>query len=216
MRRVLGLDPVLLATISPATPALEFTGERFTPETRGAIWHEHWHRYCAVLPLAQGKRVLDAACGEGYGSYLLVQTARSVVGVDIDSRSIAHAASRYARPGLEFVAASVTALPQADASFDLVVSFETIEHLAEQRAMLAEFRRVLGATGCLVISSPNRPVYRGLAEGKEEINHFHVKELDRAELKALLDDSRVGNQKTGREQQKAHQGARDQMRRRPR
>ena len=74
-------------------------------------------------------------------------------------------------------------MPLPSASVDLVVSFETIEHLREQREMLAEFRRVLAADGVLVISSPNRPVYN---EGGGIDNHYHVRELDRAELAALL------------------------------
>jgi SAM-dependent methyltransferase len=78
----------------------------------------------------------------------------------------------------------VTELALPDASVDAIVSFETIEHLPAQREMLAEFRRVLAPSGMLVISSPNRPVYN---EGGAIENHFHVKELDRAELKALLD-----------------------------
>jgi len=163
--------------------ALTFTGERFTPEVRGAIWYEHWHRYAVVAPLAAGKRVLDAACGEGYGSVLLAQSATHVTGIDIDPAAVAHARARYPRANLEYAEASVTALPLADASIDLVVSFETIEHLAGQEAMLDEFRRVLAPAGALVLSSPNRPVYNEASGGS---NHYHVKELDRAELHALL------------------------------
>ena len=86
------------------TAFLPFTGERFTPEARGAIWYEHWHRYCVALPAVAGKRVLDAACGEGYGSWLLAGTASEVLGVDIDHAAIAHAARRYAgRSNLRFV-----------------------------------------------------------------------------------------------------------------
>lgn len=164
--------------------ALPFTGERFTPETRGAIWYEHWHRYCAVLPIAAGREVLDAACGEGYGSAFLAGGAASVTGVDLSTAAIAHAQSRYtARRNLKFVAGAVTSLPFADASFDVVVSFETIEHLAPQAEMMAEFRRVLRPDGLMVISSPNRPVYASLPG---TTNEFHVRELDRAELAALL------------------------------
>jgi O-antigen biosynthesis protein len=147
-------------TASPTTvPALTFTGERFLPEVRGAIFLEHWHRYVVTARLVRGLRVLDAACGEGYGSSLLAASAASVVGVDVSPDAITHATERYGAPNARFLAASVTSLPLADASVDAVVSFETIEHLAEQREMLAEFRRVLSPSGILVISSPNRPVY---------------------------------------------------------
>ncbi len=173
-----------MAHVSTASPALTFTGERFTPEVRGAIWYEHWHRYAFVAELVRGKRVLDAACGEGYGSFLLSHTAARVAGVDISADAVAHARQRYSRDNLDFTQGSVTSLPLPDASVDVVVSFETIEHLPAQREMLAEFRRVLRASGVLVISSPNRPVYN---EAGEVENHFHVAELDRTELKALLD-----------------------------
>jgi SAM-dependent methyltransferase len=172
-----------LTHASPATTALTFTGERFTPELRGPIWYEHWHRYAFVAEAVRGKRVLDAACGEGFGSFLLAQSAAHVMGVDISSDAIAHASGRYSRPNLEFVPGSVTRLPLPDASVDVVVSFETIEHLTAQSDMLAEFRRVLVRDGVLVISSPNRPVYN---EAGAVENHFHVAELDRAELKSLL------------------------------
>jgi ubiquinone/menaquinone biosynthesis C-methylase UbiE len=163
---------------------LQFTGERFTPECNGAIWYEHWHRYCAVLPAAESRRVLDAACGEGYGSMLLAGVAASVVGIDIDPVAIGHAAARYAhRANLGFIHGSCAAVPLSDASIDLIVSFETIEHLCEQEAMLAEFRRVLAPDGALIISSPNKATY---SQETGDANHFHVRELTREELAALL------------------------------
>src|SRR5438552_8118777 len=74
---------------------LEFTGERFVPGTEGEIAHEHWHRYAFARGLVAGKRILDVACGEGYGSALLSEVAESVVGVDIDQATIAHATETY-------------------------------------------------------------------------------------------------------------------------
>ena len=183
-RRALRKSRIPLANDSKASTALTFTGERFTPEVRGPIWYEHWHRYAFVASLVRGLRVLDAACGEGYGSFLLARAAAHVTGVDISADAVAHARQRYPAGNLAFAEGSVTALPLPDACIDVVVSFETIEHLTPQREMLAEFRRVLTATGILVISSPNRPVYN---EAGEIENHFHVGELDRAELKTLLD-----------------------------
>jgi SAM-dependent methyltransferase len=172
-----------LTAPTPESPALTFTGERFQPEVRGAIWYEHWHRYAIAAPVAAGKRVLDAACGEGYGSFLLAQTASEVIGVDLAGDAVAHARQRYARSNLRFETGSVTQLPVPDAHVDAIVSFETIEHLAPQQEMLAEFRRVLRSDGVLVLSSPNRPVY---SEGGAASNPFHVRELDRDELRALL------------------------------
>jgi len=133
----------------------EFTGERYLPGVVGEIAYEHCHRYAFARRFVAGRRVLDAACGEGYGSALLADVARHVVGVDIDSAVVAGASSRYGgRGNLEFRAASVTTLPLADASVDAVVSFETIEHLeaADQPAMLAEFARVLAPDGILILS----------------------------------------------------------------
>lgn len=167
------------------TASLPFTGERFTPEIKGAIWYEHWHRYCAALPVVTAKRVLDAACGEGYGSWLLSGAAQDVTGIDIDRDAIEHAVRRYGgQSNLRYVRGSCTALPFTEASFDLVVSFETIEHLTAQEAMLDEFRRVLSPSGALIISSPNKDVYGVESEGE---NHFHVRELARKELAAMLD-----------------------------
>jgi SAM-dependent methyltransferase len=166
------------------TASLPFTGERFTPEIRGAIWYEHWHRYAVLQAVARGKCVLDAACGEGYGSALLAGSAREVIGIDVDAAAIGHAVGRYAgRRNLRFIQASCAALPLATGSIDLIVSFETIEHLAAQEAMLAEFRRVLARSGVLAISSPNKAIY---SEETGYANEFHVRELTREELAAML------------------------------
>src|SRR4051812_34227853 len=159
LKRYVTLPHTQPSLATPAPNILNFTGERFAPEVSGAIWYEHWHRYCVAQPLTRGLRVLDAACGEGYGSFLLAQTAKKVVGIDIAPEAVAHARSRYVKSNLRYVEGSCTALPLANGSIDLIVSFETIEHLHEQSEMLAEFRRVLVPNGVLVISSPNPPVY---------------------------------------------------------
>jgi O-antigen biosynthesis protein len=162
---------------------MKFTGERFIPTEQGRIRLEHYHRYAIVLDIVQDKDVLDVACGEGYGSSFMADVARSVIGVDISVEAVQHAADVYSKLNLTFRQASVIALDFADASFDVVVSFETIEHLAEQAEMLAEIRRVLRPDGVLVISSPNRPIY---SEESGEHNKFHMKELDLYEFDELL------------------------------
>lgn len=162
---------------------MKFTGERFIPTEQGRIRLEHYHRYAVVLDMVRGKSVLDIACGEGYGSALMADVARTVDGIDVSEEAVRHASSIYDRPGLRFSRGSATDLEFPDDSFDVVVSFETIEHLAEQMEMLAELRRVLRPSGLLVISSPNRPVY---SEESGEHNEFHVRELDFQEFDALL------------------------------
>jgi len=164
--------------------ALPFTGERFTPECVREIWYEHWHRYAFASGIANGKRVLDAACGEGYGSALLSRVAADVVGVDIDANTVAHARANYAGvPRLRFEQCDAAALGYAPASFDLVVSFETLEHLKAQEELVRGFSRVLAADGTLVISSPDKRTYSDATGFR---NEFHVRELYREELLALL------------------------------
>lgn len=163
---------------------LTFTGERFLPNLTGEIWLEHWHRYHFAALAARGARVLDVASGEGYGTALLAATAASVVGVDASADAVAHAQSVYAGLGnVEFVAGDCAQLPFADGAFDVIVSFETIEHITAQRAFLAETKRLLSPGGMLLLSSPNKAEYTD-RRGYE--NPYHVAELYRDELSALL------------------------------
>jgi len=163
---------------------LDFTGERFIPTESGEIRYEHMHRYSWAQSLCSGKAVLDIACGEGYGSALLARVAQSVIGVDISQDAVDHASRKYSgHANLRFAQGRATHIPAHDASFDVVVSFETLEHLAEQEQMLAELRRVLKPTGALVISSPNKKVY---SDDRNYVNEFHVKELYFDELEQLL------------------------------
>lgn len=166
------------------TEALEFTGERFTPECMREIWYEHVHRYAFASSFCAGQQVLDAACGEGYGSALLAGQAARVTGVDVSMDTIQHASERYGGlENLEFRQADCSALPFEDDSFDRVVSFETLEHLEPQDDMLREFRRVLKPGGFAMISSPDKAIYTD-KHGSD--NEFHVRELYRDELEALL------------------------------
>jgi len=165
------------------TDKLEFTGERFTPECVREIRYEHLHRYAFARQLVAGKRVLDAACGEGYGAALLAGSAAAVTAVDRSAQAIGHARRRYGASNLDFREADCLELPFDDDHFDCVVSFETLEHLADQDRLLAEFRRVIRPDGFLLLSSPDRAVYSDTLQNR---NEFHVRELYRDELEALL------------------------------
>jgi SAM-dependent methyltransferase len=142
-------------------------------------------RYTFAARLARGKRVLDAGCGAGYGSAELAHTALSVVGVDLAAEAVEFARANYRLPMLTFERASVTALPHRDSSFDLVVAFEVIEHLANWRELLLEARRVLATGGQLIVSTPNR-LYYTESRGRSGANPFHVHEFDFAEFRSEL------------------------------
>jgi SAM-dependent methyltransferase len=165
---------------------IEFTGERFVPGVPGEIAHEHWHRYAFARRFVAGRRTLDVACGEGYGSALLASAAATVIGVDVAPEVVAHAAQRYRdRSNLRFEAGSASRLPLEDASVDAVVSFETIEHLPreDQPRMIAEIARVLVDDGLLVLSAPNPVEY---SQKRDYRNPFHLHEPGRAEIDEML------------------------------
>jgi SAM-dependent methyltransferase len=162
---------------------VESTGERLVPEQQGDVAIEHLHRYALARELAGGKIVLDVASGEGYGSSLLSGAASRVIGVDLCPDAVAHARAAYASENLEFLVGRCTALPIADASIDLVVSFETLEHVHEPELVLDEFRRVLKPDGLLLLSTPDRDVY---AVELHRDNPFHLREVNVCELRSLL------------------------------
>ena len=155
-----------------------FTGERFIPgieDDKLAI--EHYQRYLSVRCLLQDKVVLDAACGEGYGSNIIASVAKNVTGLDIDTDTIERAKMTYSEQhNLHFVQGSIESIPLESESVDAVVSFETIEHVPEQiqYSFLNEIARVLKKDGILVMSTPNKEIYSDLYNYK---NEFHVKEF---------------------------------------
>ncbi|MDP9106401.1 MAG: class I SAM-dependent methyltransferase, partial [Candidatus Eremiobacteraeota bacterium] len=163
---------------------LEPTGERFHPTMRGAIRYEHLHRYALCLGMVDGLDVLDIASGEGYGSALLASRARRVTGVDVEPRAVERARRMYYRPNVRYLAGDCAAIPLADAAVDVVVSFETLEHVDGHDQMLSEIRRVLRPGGRLVISSPNRLVY---SDEPGYANPYHVRELYYDEFLQLLE-----------------------------
>ena len=163
--------------------AHEYTGERMSKGHDLETELEHLHRYYLARSLAAGLDVLDIASGEGYGTAMLAQVARSVVGVDIDAEAVAHAQRTYAQGNLEFRQGSTTAIPLDDDSIDLLVSFETLEHFADHDTFFREAKRLLRPAGRLVISTPNRDVYSPVGATP---NPFHVRELNQPEFEALL------------------------------
>ena len=128
------------------------------------------------------KVVLDLGCGAGYGGGMLKDAgAAMVVGVDISFEAASFAKNEAA--GLHVAVSSVTEIPLRDASIDVVVSFEVIEHIHSPELLVREARRVLRSEGVFIVSTPNRSVYN---ESRSEPNPFHVSEMEVDEFRRVL------------------------------
>ena len=166
---------------------LPLTGERTIP---GLAEENYWFRrhevvYQRLAPRCAGRDVLEAGCGEGYGADLIASVARRVVAVDYDAATVAHVQARY--PHVTTLAGNLAALPIPDASVDVVVNFQVIEHLWDQPQFVAECLRVLRPSGLLLMSTPNRVTF---SPGRDApINPFHTRELNAAELTELLESA---------------------------
>jgi len=161
---------------------VEFTGERVVPgQVNDDLWSEHIARYAFARRYAEGRRVLDAGSGTGYGAAELAQTALRVTGVDLAPEAIGYASANYPLANLDFAVASCASTPFAPNSFELVVAFEVIEHLADFRAFLNECARVVTHQGLFIVSSPNKSYYAE-SRAKTGPNPFHVHEFEPGEF----------------------------------
>jgi SAM-dependent methyltransferase len=160
----------------------EFTGERVIPgQVNDDLWSEHIARYAFARRFAEGRRVLDAGSGTGYGAAELSQSGASTVGLEIDQDAVEYARSNYPLPNLRFEAGSCTAMPFEAHSFDLIVAFEVIEHLSGYRAFLDECARVLSSEGLFIVSSPNKSYYQK-SRAQTGPNPFHEHEFEPEEF----------------------------------
>lgn len=166
-----------------------FSGERLVinsqvKEQYTDVYEEHLYRYELACKYVAGLRVLDAACGAGYGSALLKRAGASeVVGVDVDHHSIELAKRDYGGEGIHFETGDVLKLPYADGTFDAVISFETIEHVEKGAAWIRESARVLIPGGLFIVSTPNRSVTNPPLYFEEQpFNEYHLFEYRTSEL----------------------------------
>jgi SAM-dependent methyltransferase len=164
-----------------AGEGLADTGERMLPDTaEAAPFWEHIYRYRFATRFVRGRRVLDIACGEGYGTAALARAgAARVLGVDLSEETCEHARRRY---GIDARAGDACRVPLPDRSLDVIVSFETIEHLETPAVFLDECRRLLVPGGTLIISTPNRDAF----EQVNGSNPFHCAEMTEDEFISLL------------------------------
>jgi SAM-dependent methyltransferase len=172
---------------------LAFTGERIVPGlTPAQVFREHEMRYRFAAGYVRDRIVLDVASGTGVGTlFLLKSGAKACMGIELDHRAAVYAASAY--PECSFIRGDAGQMCLADEALDVVVSFETIEHLQDPVQFLNECQRVLRPGGLLICSTPNRSVY-GLWGG----NPFHVRELTleefRNHIETLFDDCQLYGQ----------------------
>jgi ubiquinone/menaquinone biosynthesis C-methylase UbiE len=164
---------------------LQDTGGRYLPWMEdAAIAYEHLHRYAYAAQFVQNKKVLDLACGEGYGSHLLARTADVVVGIDSDRIAIKQASNKYIRRNLQFKVGSLKDVPIKENNiFEVIVCFDALENVEDHSKLLEEVKRLLTLEGLLIVSTPNRWAHGDDPQSK---NPFHLHGLYFDEFKALL------------------------------
>lgn len=164
-----------------ADKSIEDTGERMVPAYHKGhiVYGEHIVRYEAAVSLVKNKIALDIASGSGYGTALLAKSAKKMYGVDIDSDAIAYSKKNYSAKNIEFLQGDGIHIPLDDNSVEVVVSFETIEHIEDYKTFMKEVQRVLKDDGLFVLSTPNEVEF-------PETNHFHIHEFEKDELEKLV------------------------------
>ncbi|MFA5032178.1 MAG: methyltransferase domain-containing protein [bacterium] len=160
---------------------MESTGERLVPDNpeRESLFLEHITRYMFASQYVKDKIVFDAGCGCGYGSYHLLKSgAKKVTGIDISKETIEYCKSNYENKNLEFKVMNAEKLSFPDKVFDVVVSFEVVEHLQNPEMYLSEIKRVLKTDGILIISTPNKKIYTDAVEDWKNPFHIHEYYID--------------------------------------
>lgn len=166
--------------------------ERLSGETRNffsdRVSADHVARYAFVSEYVKNKIVLDIACGEGYGSSILAKTANAVTGVDTEKHTIVKARKKYTKTissPIQFIhSEAIDYLNESQTKFDVIVSFETIEHIKEYELFLKLLKKRLKLGGLLVLSTPNK-LFSDLLAG-DTFNPYHVKEFYSGELVEIL------------------------------
>lgn len=153
------------------------------------VWvrHEHLARYRFAAGYVGGLLVVDCASGDGTGSALFAETACGVQAFDVSAEAVETAARDHPAANLTFAVGDATNLRLPDASVDVFISLETIEHVPNDRACVREAARVLKPGGLYICSTPDRTVCNpGTTIDDRPFNRFHIREYSRAEFTALL------------------------------
>lgn len=166
-----------------------FTGEFFVPGKSGErIESDHLERYSFACNYVKNKSVLDIACGFGYAAPLLMKAgATKYEGVDLNKELIDNAKTLYESDGVKYYQGDIHSY-DSNKLFDVIICFETIEHVTNYHSALRNLFRLLKSNGTLIISSPNRVVTSPNAKSilDKPSNQYHVQEFTVEEFKSEL------------------------------
>ena len=144
----------------------------------------HTTAYAQATRLVENKRVLDLGCNTGYGTEMLFRSAKKVVGVDVSEKAIVSAENQHGHLGIQFQKINGKTLPFDDEAFDVVVSFQVIEHIVDYKKFIDEIKRIITPEGVIIFTTPNALLR--LDPGMKPWNKFHVREFNHSDLKPLL------------------------------
>lgn len=147
-------------------------------------YQKHVLRYYFASKFIRGKNVLDVACGTGYGSYYLAKKCKRIIGGDKSTDALKYAKKFYKKSNLKFVHLDATKMPFKNSIFDVVISFETLEHIKNYKNFISECKRVLKKNGLFICSTPNKKFFSPFGC---KLTPFHVKEFYFKELKDVIE-----------------------------
>ena len=162
--------------------SIERVSEESVPWYSKRLLKEHRIRYSFAKKFVKNKIVVDVACGNGFGTYTLARSgAKFLYGIDNDKVAVSYAKQKYKDDNIKSIIGNAEKIPLRSNLADIIVSFETIEHLKYPKKFLKETKRILKPNGILILSTPNK-------ETSYEDNPYHLKEYTLPELNSLLSD----------------------------
>ena len=170
--------------LSKATRMTKYLERISENEKHMAVFKCHQAQYKFTKDYVLGQTVLDAGCGNGYGAYYLSSLAVRIIGMDISAEAIKYAQAHHQKENITYIRGNCESLPFHEHSFNIICSFEVIEHIPDYFSFLEEMKRILKPGGIAIISTPNKKV--SLSSGKSSANPYHSNEFSSEDLYNLL------------------------------
>lgn len=169
---------------------IQKTGERVVPgevhsEEEYLMFLRHVIAYeFALTKLGSEDNLLEVGCGEGYGTKMISNKVKKIVGLDVDKNLIVYAAEKYSSENCIYQYYDGKKIPFDNNTFDAAISFQVIEHIDDDRNYISEVNRVLKPSGIFILTTPNR--LTRLKDGQKPYNKFHIREYSPQQLNHLL------------------------------